>query len=80
MPPTITTIKELLADTALASLNTTEARSAILHLAGGRPMGEAIDLAVRFHRLTPEHQTATLARQRAGLTLSDAMIATLANL
>ena len=78
--PEITTISELLADTALASLNTTEARSAILYIAGGKTVGEAIDLAVRFHRLTPEQQTATLARQRAGLTLSDAMIATLANL
>lgn len=77
--PEITTISELLADTALASLNTTEARSAILYLAGGKPMGEAVDLAVRFHRLSPEQQADAITRQRAGMSLDQAIAATLAN-
>lgn len=75
----ITTISEFLADTSLAALPVPEARLVLLHLNAGKPMGESLDLASRFSRLTEAQQADTLARQRAGLTLSDAMIATLAN-
>lgn len=75
----ITTIQELLADTALAPLPVTEARLVLLHLNAGRPMGEALDLASRFSHLTEAQQSDALTRQRAGMTLSQAITATLAN-
>ena len=75
----IATIAEFTADTALAALTVPEARLALLHLNAGRPMAEALDLASRFSRLTPDQQQDALARQRAGLSLSDAMLASLAN-
>ena len=75
----ITTIAEFTADTALAALPFSEARLALLHLNAGAPMAEALDLASRFSRLTPEQQTAALKRKSAGMTLGQAIESTLAN-
>lgn len=75
----ITTIADFTADTALAALPVPEARLVLLHLNAGKPVAEALDLASRFSRLTEAQQKDALARKHAGLTLSDAMVATLAN-